>query len=283
MTSGLPTIANNLTPEEISSLTIPGWYATAAYCSPEQITSWTCGAACRNLLRPTSVVIGGNGEYTPRYFISNSNTTITIAISGTNVSSPKSYAIDLDFPKTQVDVAVFPGADGAEVHQGFYSAFQRIALVVGPLVQGAVTGGGVDNVIVTGHSLGGALSQLMATYLQKILPQINVTTITFASPRVGNQAWANYVDTTEIGNNSRHIINYADDVPHVPPRDWGFVRPSGEIWIMRDGKTYRSCVGQEDPDCADSLNSFVGELELVDSFLDDFDTPQHRGPYAGVL
>jgi hypothetical protein len=41
------------------------------------------------------------------------------------------------------------------------------------------------------------------------------------------------------------MINFNDDVPHVPPRDWGFQQSSGEVWILQGGTTYESCSGQE--------------------------------------
>ena len=43
------------------------------------------------------------------------------------------------------------------------------------------------------------------------------------------------------------MINFNDDVPHLPPRDWGYEHNSGEIWILQDGTTYEACSGQENP------------------------------------
>lgn len=41
------------------------------------------------------------------------------------------------------------------------------------------------------------------------------------------------------------MINYADHVPHLPPRIWTFKQASGEIWGMEDRETYWRCEGQE--------------------------------------
>ncbi|EIW67033.1 hypothetical protein TREMEDRAFT_64900 [Tremella mesenterica DSM 1558] len=297
-----------LSSTQVAAFTIPAYFASASYCSPDSITSWSCGDACENLAKPTILLTGGDAEENPRYFVASTSTQTLVAISGTNPASPESIGIDIDFPFIDVDPNMFPGGEGLQVHQGFYGAFERMVGAIAPVVQAA--GGG--NVLVVGHSLGatrkvenqskikvtlvligrydktvakslgGALTLLMATHLQHLLgSNVTVEAIAFAAPRVGNQAWANYVDST-LGTRAQHLINFNDDVPHVPPRPWHFRQSSGEIWISEDGKTYVSCDGQENIHCSDSLETPLGELALVASFLDGLDLPRHLGPYSGV-
>lgn len=41
------------------------------------------------------------------------------------------------------------------------------------------------------------------------------------------------------------MINYADNVPHVPPREWLYSHPAGEVFISQDGTQYKRCAGRE--------------------------------------
>ena len=44
-----------------------------------------------------------------------------------------------------------------------------------------------------------------------------------------------------------HVVNFNDDVPHLPPRPLGYQQSSNEVWIEANGVTYEFCDGQENP------------------------------------
>ena len=70
-------------------------------------------------------------------------------------------------------------------------------------------------VVTTGHSLGGALAQVSAVSLKLRLPSgTKVKYVGYSSPRVGNPAWANLVDSL-VGDVTR-INNKKDLVPIIP-------------------------------------------------------------------
>ncbi|ORX35264.1 Alpha/Beta hydrolase protein [Kockovaella imperatae] len=233
-----------LSASQISEWTIPAYLASAAYCPGNTIQSWNCGPACGNVSEPNGIVTGGDGDFVQRWFVAQtSDGTTVLSISGTNTSSIESIGIDIDFPLVEVDETFFPDSTGVELHQGFYGAFKRIQ---GGILAGVVAQARQGDILVVGHSLGAALTQITATYLQKQFPARVVTAKSFAPPRSGNKAWADYVDVT-LGSNTGHMINYADDVPHLPPRPWHFQHASGEIWILKDGTTYEACGGRENP------------------------------------
>ncbi|KAH9297079.1 hypothetical protein KI387_028761, partial [Taxus chinensis] len=75
------------------------------------------------------------------------------------------------------------------------------------------------SITFTGHSLGAALATLSAYCIKKMLnskycSRIPVTVFSFASPRVGNLAFAKQVE--EIGVKVLRLVNEADVVPKVP-------------------------------------------------------------------
>ena len=70
-------------------------------------------------------------------------------------------------------------------------------------------------IIVTGHSLGGALAQLAAADLAGWFPKQAVSVYTFASPRVGDADFCGHlVGATADCHN---LVNRGDPVPFVPP------------------------------------------------------------------
>ncbi len=78
----------------------------------------------------------------------------------------------------------------------------------------------INNVIVTGHSQGGAISYLLTAYLHyRIkdgkLPQFNIKTYSSAAPKPGNVYFA-YDYELITGNMAFNVVNTADWVPQVP-------------------------------------------------------------------
>lgn len=70
-------------------------------------------------------------------------------------------------------------------------------------------------VYVTGHSLGAALSTLFGYMLSREKPKLNVTVVSFASPRVGDYEWKKQFENRENLTHYR-ITNERDVVTAVP-------------------------------------------------------------------
>ena len=78
-------------------------------------------------------------------------------------------------------------------------------------------------IIITGHSLGCALASLFALDIAVSLPNVNISNINFASPRVGVKSWATAYDNTYgLMKKTIRIRNLYDVVPKVPSSDWPF-------------------------------------------------------------
>ena len=94
---------------------------------------------------------------------------------------------------------------------------------------------------MVGHSLGGALALLDSVYLPLHLSGTTFKTVTYGMPRVGSQAFADYVD----GNvaDLTHVNNEEDPVPILPGMFLGFHHPSGEVHIQDSG-AWDACPGE---------------------------------------
>ena len=84
------------------------------------------------------------------------------------------------------------------MHDGFADAQADTATLVLAAVKKGISSFGTNSITVTGHSLGAAIALIDAVYLKVNLPSsTSIKMIGFGLPRVGNQDFANYVDSTQ--------------------------------------------------------------------------------------
>jgi hypothetical protein len=74
----------------------------------------------------------------------------------------------------------------------------------------------MSEVYITGHSLGGALSQLFTLDMRVSFPTVKIQTINFASPKVGASDWATACINAGAAQRITRVINYDDIVPDLP-------------------------------------------------------------------
>ena len=112
----------------------------------------------------------------------------------------------------------FPGVPAAgRVEDGFCSVYATLRCSstggdVLSLVRQAAPG---TTVTICGHSLGAAVATLLALDVAVAAPTIDLTLYTFASPRVGDAAFAAFCNS-RIPVHFR-VANRPDIVPHLPP------------------------------------------------------------------
>jgi predicted lipase len=147
-----------------------------------------------------------------------------------------------------------------EVHNGFAREQARYAALVAfstshtnkedastaleilSAVQETLSTQGLSSVTVVGHSLGGALALLDGVFFSLQLPEgVTVKVISYGMPRVGNQAFADFVDS-QLSGRVTHVNNREDPIPVVPGMSLGFHHPSGEIHILDSG-AWDACPG----------------------------------------
>ncbi|GLB41590.1 putative alpha beta-hydrolase [Lyophyllum shimeji] len=249
------------------------YFASAAYCSPSATLTWSCGANCVANSGFIPVASGGDGSSVQFWFVGFAPTQNTVIVShqGTDTSKIQADLTDANAGLGNLDSSLFPGVSSSvEVHQGFAAEQAKTATTILAAVQQAITAHGATRVTVVGHSLGAAIALLDGVYLNLHLPGITVTTIGYGQPRVGNQAFADYVD----GHFSvTHINNKEDYIPILPGQFLGYHHPSGEIHIQDSG-AWVSCPGQDNP----STQCTVGDVPNI--FVGN--ESDHDGPFDGV-
>ncbi|KAJ3934131.1 MAG: alpha/beta-hydrolase [Lentinula lateritia] len=255
----------------------PALFSRVAYCSSDAVQSFQCGSPCDALGSDIDVFqVGGNDGTIPMYFIAHdpSTNTIVVAHQGTDPNNLLSILNDAKFGLVDLNTTRFTAADGKgiQVHDGFQQTFERTADGVLAGVQNGLSTKNATNVLVTGHSLGAAVATLDAMFLKENLdPSVQLTTSVFGLPRVGDQAWADFVDSS-LGNTLSHITNQNDPVPTVPPEFLGFVHPSNEFHITGVDSNGQAtgiiaCPGQDNENCS------TGN-DILDASV-----ANHLGPY----
>ena len=138
-------------------------------------------------------------------------------------SNLENWVINLDTIRTDFH--------GAKVHKGFYLAWNALK----PAIMNK-TFSKEKELLVAGHSLGGAIAQLAA--LDLALAGYNVTLVTLASPRVGDKAFAGLIN----GKVPRayRITHSRDPVVHVPYVFMGFLHAAPEVFY-HDLTNYDLC------------------------------------------
>ncbi|KAI9433464.1 alpha/beta-hydrolase [Lactarius indigo] len=241
--------------QEISSkLVRPARFAQIAYCPSDLLQTWECGNSCQaaGLGGFTPLTVGGDGGKIPHFFVGHDNQTesIVVAHQGTDPTKLHSILNVVRVFQEGLNTTLFPKAGDVKVHEGFACTQGRTADTILSTVKLGLQNTMFRNVLVTGHSLGAAVAILDALMLRQHLdPTISISTIVFAPPRGGDQAFADLIDS-ELGSKYTYVTHGNDPVPNLPPRFIGYRHSAGEVHIPRSGEAGTVvCPGQENENC----------------------------------
>jgi hypothetical protein len=216
---GTPTLVPQA---EVDSFNPGAHFAAASFCDLGLTQTWTCGKHCDATPGFVTSLVGGDGGDTPKCELSMSmsnsvlqthyhhittriiidspwaslvyvgfdptSNSVVVAHQGTDPSKIESLLVDADFVPDPVDQETFPGLpSNAMVHGGFQDAHARSAPQILQAVQDELTKRNIENVLVVGHSLGGALALLDGVSLGLKLPSTTqLRVITYGMPRVSH-------------------------------------------------------------------------------------------------
>ncbi|KAL9685978.1 hypothetical protein QQ045_023433 [Rhodiola kirilowii] len=237
-------------------------YASAVYVSDlTELFDWTC-SRCDGVIEDFEIVeLIVDVQHCLQAFVGVDKdiNAIVIAFRGTQEHSIQNWVEDLYWK--QLDVS-YPGMPDAMVHHGFYFAYHNTTMRPGILsaIKTANEIYGEMKIIVTGHSMGGAMASLCGLDLAVNHNANEVQVMTFGQPRIGNAAFATYY--RQLVPNTIRVTNEHDIVPHLPPYYPRFPQKTyhhipREVWLYNIGvgslvyEVEKVCDGTgEDPDCS---------------------------------
>lgn len=132
------------------------------------------------------------------------------------------------------------------VHRGFKAAARSVySDIVRALPPGC-------RVILSGHSLGGAVATLVADWLKGCGYEIQAV-YTFGSPRVANGPWQRCYNRL-LSDRTFRIVNAGDPVPHVPWMLGTYRHVNSLVYLDRSGGMETSCVKAAALELAEKLS-----------------------------
>ncbi|KAH9958857.1 lipase [Russula dissimulans] len=270
--------------EQVDSFTPYTFYAAAAYCSPSQTLSWSCLGFCEGNPTFQPYDAGGDASLIPYWYVGWDSmlSSVVVAHQGTDPKRFLSIINDIEFIPENLNSTLFPGLPSSiRVHNGFAKTHERTAQTIFNDVQTLLNQHNASSVVLTGHSLGATIALLDAVYLSLHLPSsTQLRVVGYGMPRVGNGAFADYVDTMFGDNGDLTRINNMEDlIPTLPPRDWGFVHPSGEVHIQDSG-AWIACSAQPGQENTSKLCT-DGDVGLFHQSISNHLGPYNDGIYMG--
>ncbi|KAH7417606.1 lipase [Cadophora sp. MPI-SDFR-AT-0126] len=228
-------------------------HAAAAYCNAHasSISSKiTCGNNACPAVAANSVknyaCLGFDQSQVEGYVgIDSANKAIVISYKGSKTFA--NFVADLLVPKGSCSDLI----SGCKAHQGFLYAWGDVKTNTMAAVKSAKAAYPSYSIILTGHSLGGAVATIAAAYLRKAGYACDI--YSYGSPRVGNEAFVNFVDG-QAGVHYR-VTHTDDPIPRYPGRILGFYHTSPEFWLSSGSATTTSYALSDIKVCTGTTNS----------------------------
>ncbi|ORZ30582.1 Alpha/Beta hydrolase protein [Catenaria anguillulae PL171] len=153
------------------------------------------------------------------------------------------------------------------VHKGFTDAYRTVRDDMLTTVQQHLARNPDRTLLVSGHSLGGAIAAMAALDIVagRMIDAARVDLVTYGTPRIGDRAFASLMEGVGFRMMQR-VVSGRDLIPHVPAQAIGYQQLDGELFVRSTstrkagGAKVSACRGKEDPACS---NSRVPFLSLV--------------------
>jgi len=257
-------------------------FAYAAYCDNTSLANWSCKWCSDSSLDMSSHGAGivDTAELQAFMGYDADQGQIVLSFRGTKFYSFQDWIDDLEMSKTP-----YPNFnDGAaEVHYGFYKCWAELQDGgLSTMIESMFAGYPDADILITGHSLGGALAQLAALEMKQntkynALSTGKVNVITFGSPRWCDQTIATLYG--EVIDSNWRIVNQRDVIPTAPLMAFGYHHTATMIRYHDTGdasREYTQCDGSgedwTDSDCyyyRTSISDHLHYLNLYESCSDD--------------
>lgn len=183
-----------------------------------------------------------------------------------------------------------PLTPGCRVHEGFAKSWDEIAEPFTKHLREAKAANPDYNVRLQGYSLGGSTAQLAAAYLRNQGFE-NMDIFTYGAPRVGNQAFVDYVMAQ--GGAQYRVTHHDDLAPTYVPLFKGYRHTFPEYWLEQGPSTrteyaipdIKVCTGTRQRQCNSAkLNlDIISHLYYFDYTLRCFPVSLRRGEVEDLM
>lgn len=222
--------------------------STAAYCG-SIAHGWHCGEACESVPGMSHVRTIDDEDLGAHAYVGRLREQCVLAFRGTD--SLNGWAQDLaSVSLVNLEGCSFRG-EACRVGQGFLEDYRSLRVRIQRELA-AIGCGKSDGLLVTGHSLGGALAALALFDLTRLGQNISKA-YTFGQPRVGDAAFAGAFNAALARIPVYRVTKADDPIVYLPARD-PFHHVGREVYYAGEtSEGYRVCDGSgEDRRCQDA-------------------------------
>ncbi|CUS15272.1 unnamed protein product, partial [Tuber aestivum] len=203
-------------------------FAAAAYCDPNHVPGTE--VTCKDNICPqvtansitTIIEFADTTSADTTGIVARDDTRRTITVVFRGSMSLRNWFTNIQL--LWKDASVF--CPNCKLHSGFYNAFINAFPPILTSVNSLRAQYPSYKLVVTGHSLGGALATITATEFRRL--GYTTELYTYGAPRIGNNKFSEFV--TQSSGNYR-VTHLNDPVPRLPPVALGYYHISPEYWI----------------------------------------------------
>jgi len=228
-------------------------YAYAGQCLPADIQAWDCIYCVNDTTGFQTIGVNYNAstDHTAYIGVNPNFQELLVSFRGTKPTSLNNWLNNLDVFSSN---KAFPWYTDAMVHPGFLDVLESHQSFLIPQVPNLIAMYPNYQLVINGHSLGGAVATMFAMQLFVEYGTSSTHLVTFGSPRVGDGTFRDLF--TSSGVSHWRLTHERDPVPHVPLEAWGYIHVPGEIWEVESSGvsnfTVCSDADAEDATCSDS-------------------------------
>ncbi len=248
-------------------------FSQTAYCSPNQIREFDC-KACKLIrahygdqpFKRAPVVVTHKPTDAQGFVMARDagagQVDVFVTFRGTVMKSIKGWLDDIKY----LELVVAWEGD-ARIHRGFLETYEGVRTQTIAAIKSLTAHATHVNIIVTGHSLGGAMADIAALdFKMNQFPDASVSLYTFGCPRVGDKKFRTLVDSHV--EDSWRVTHYRDMVVHYPPKSdamsFHFHHVGTEVYYNKHSTGYRQCNGSgEDKKGSDQWH-YIWEYSVED-------------------
>lgn len=174
--------------------------------------------ASSSLTTPSSLITDVTG------FVAADHTNKLIVVAFRGSASIQNWIANFDITAVPTDLC-----PGCTAHKGFWTSWTEARKSVLDAIKTSCKTNPDYALVLTGHSLGGAIASLAAAELRK--SGYSAALYTYGAPRFASSRLSDFI-SGQTGGNYR-ITHYNDPVPRLPPIPFNFVHVSPEYYINR--------------------------------------------------
>lgn len=135
-------------------------YSVISHCSTAQIESWSC-ALCKTSPRLAQISVVENTATKIRGFVGYDASSNTIVVSWRGTDNNLNWIEDMDFKL--IDYQGSARCTNCKIHEGFFNAYYSVSAKTHDKVKEIADKYPTAKIVITGHSLGGALAVVGST------------------------------------------------------------------------------------------------------------------------